>query len=152
PALPDHPGGTGDGGRSHALPAATAKRLIGSVGSWVVYPVLFAVYPVLALFARNAREVKTIELAAILGWAILGSLGTWLLFALLLRDGRRAGLVTALAVLLFFTFDLVLGPMEQLRARLGQLWVRGWGSTTDPLWVIVPELILLGGFAFGVVP
>src|SRR5947207_9593536 len=107
-ALLDHPCGARDGSRADALPAAPAGRLIGWVGRWAVHPVLFAAYPILALFAQNAGEVRTAELTSLLSWAVLGSLTAWLVFAMLLRDGRKAGLIASLAVVLFFTVDRVL--------------------------------------------
>src|SRR5207237_10745548 len=105
--------GAGDGHRADALPAAPAGRLISSAGRWAVHPLLFAAYPLLALFAQNAREVRTAELAALLGWALVGSLAVWLLLGLLLRDGRQAALVASLAVVLFFTVDRVLVAVQR---------------------------------------
>src|SRR4051794_2416835 len=117
-AFLDHPRGAGDGRRANALPAAPAGRLIGSVGSWAVHPALLAAHPIRALFAQNAREVRPAELTALLGGALLGSLAVWLLFALLLRDGRKAGLIASLAVVLFFTVDRALEPVQRLVRHL----------------------------------
>src|SRR5262245_2993021 len=94
-AFLNHTGGAGDGSRADALPAAPSRRLIGALGSWVVHPFLLAMYPILALFAQNAREVRAVELGALLGWVLAGSVTTWILLALLLRDGRQAGLVVS---------------------------------------------------------
>jgi hypothetical protein len=103
------------------------------------------------LFAQNAQEVPSVNLARLLGWALLGSLGTWLLFALFLRDGRKAGLVTSVAVVLFFTVDQLMPPFNHLVAEVSRLWLPTRGRPMDRLWVVVPEVVLLLGFAFLVV-
>jgi hypothetical protein len=145
--LLDHPGGAGDEVGTDALPDAAPGRLIHSIGAWVVHPLFFAVYPILALFAQNAREVRAGELAALLLAAILGVSGTWLLFALLLRDVRKAGLVASLAVLLFFTFGRLKEPVNAIASVLSSLWIHYAVLNIDALWIIIPEVILLVAFA-----
>ena len=63
---------------------------------------------------RSARR----ELTALLFYAILGVSGTWLLFALLMRDIRKAGLVASLAVLPFFTFGHMREPANLIARRI----------------------------------
>jgi hypothetical protein len=103
------------------------------------------------MFAQNAGEVRSVDLAAVLGWAVLGSLGTLLLFALLLRDARKAALVTSLAVGFFFTVDRVEELVRIVLVELSGFWIQASVPTVDPLWVVVPELALLGVFAFRIV-
>ena len=126
--------------------------MIGSLGSWVVHPFLLAMYPILALFARNAREVRAVELGALLGWALAGSVAAWLLLARLLKDGRKAGLVVSLGVVLFFTLDGVVAGARPMVRYLDTFWVRNVHKKVDPLWVVIPEAMLLGWFAWQVVP
>src|SRR5262249_23481209 len=150
--LLDHTRGAGDGGRADALPAASPRPLIGSLGSRVVHPFLLAMYPILALFAQNAREVRAVELGALLGWALAGSAAAWLLLARLLKDGRKAGLVVSLGVVLFFTLDGVVAGARPMVHYLDTFWVRNRHKEVDPLWVVIPEVMLLGWFAWQVVP
>ncbi|MGP0068545.1 MAG: hypothetical protein ACLQGP_33715 [Isosphaeraceae bacterium] len=121
--------------------------MIRSIGAWVVHPFLLAVYPILALFAQNAREVRAGELASLLLYAILGVTATWLLFGLLLRDIRKSGLVTSLAVLLFFTFGRVREPANQIAVLLSKLWVTVTVLDLDTVSIVIPEVVFLGAFA-----
>jgi len=126
--------------------------VIGSLRSWVVHPFLLAMYPILALFAQNAREVRAVELGALLGWAVSGSLAAWLLLALLLRDARKAGLVVSLGVVLFFTLGWVVAISEPAIDYLDTFWVGNLHGALDPRWVVLVEALLLGWFAFRVLP
>jgi hypothetical protein len=146
-ALLDHPGGAGDQVGANALPDATPAGLIRSIGRWVIHPAIFAAYPILALFAQNAREVRVGVVATLILYAILGVAVTWLLFGLLMRDIRKAGLVASLAVLLFFTFERVREPANRIAAFLSQIWVTYAILDLDTIWIAIPEVILLGLFA-----
>ncbi len=117
------------------------------MGNWVVHPFVFAVYPILALFAQNAREVRLVELSTLVAYALVGVAGTWLVFGLVLRDLRRAGLVASLAVMLFFSFGSVRGPANQIAAYLSGLWVTYTILDLDTVWIVIPEAIFLGAFA-----
>ena len=72
---------------------------------------------------------------------------TWLLFGLLLRDIRKAGLVASLSVLLFFTFGRVREPANQIAASLSKLWVTVTVQDLDTVWIVIPEVVFLGVFA-----
>jgi hypothetical protein len=116
-----------------------------------IYPLLFAAYPILALFAQNAGEVRAIELVELLALAVAGTVVTWLVFALLLKDVAKAALVLAVAILMFYTLDRLIEPTREWIFYMSTFWVkRAWGSVS-PLWILVPEVFLLCGFAFGVV-
>jgi hypothetical protein len=118
--------------------------VIGSLRSWVVHPFLLAMYPILALFAQNAREVRGVELGALLGWAVFGSMAAWFLLALLLRDARKAGLVVSLGVVLFFTLGWVVAISEPAIDYLDTFWVGNLHGALDPRWVVLVEALLLG--------
>ena len=146
-ALLDHPVGAGDRIGADALPDAPKGGLIRSIGGWVFHPFLFAAYPILALFAQNAREVRTGELATLLLFAMAGVAGTWLIFAPLLRIARKAGLVASLVVLLFFTFSQVQEPANRIAAYLTWIWVPTTVEGLDTVWIVITEVLLLGAFA-----
>jgi hypothetical protein len=148
----NHIVGAGDGSRADALPAAPSRRLIGWLGSWVVHPFLLALYPILALFGQNAREVRVGELGALVGWTVVGSMAAWLVLTLLLKNGRQAGLVVCLGVILFFTVDGAIAIVASTLTYLETLWVPGRRVSVNPLWVVIPEALLLGWFAWRVVP
>ena len=111
------------------------------------HPFLFAAYPVLALFAQNAREVRLMGAVRLLCIALLATLTLGLVLSLILRDVRKAGLVTSLSALLFFTFDIVKPAADPAVTWLRRLWVF---RTFDhsPAWVVIPELVLLALSAY----
>jgi hypothetical protein len=70
----------------------------------VLQPVLFAILPVLFLYAHNIRELSLDQLILPLIIAISVSLVLWLVLRLTLRDGTRAAVVGSLFWIWFFSF------------------------------------------------
>jgi hypothetical protein len=109
---------------------------------WVWHPFLFAAYPVLSLFAQNAREVRLMGASKLMCIVLLATLTLVVVLSLILRDVRKAGLVTSLAALLFFTFDLVKSAVNPAVTWLVGLWVlRHYDHSL--FWVVIPELVVL---------
>ena len=83
----------------------------------IFHPILFAVFPILALYAHNAGQVpasvvwRPLAVTVALALILLGLLG------IALRNWRKAGLLSSLVVFLFFSYG-------HFRAALGE-W--GWG-------------------------
>jgi hypothetical protein len=69
-----------------------------------IYPFLLAIYPIFALWNFNVTYVDlgSAFRALVITLAVTALL--WLLLKLLLRSGARAGLLTTLAMLLFFSY------------------------------------------------
>ncbi len=109
----------------------------------MIHPLLFAIYPILALFVQNSREVRVAELRSPLFFAVLGVSAIWLLFGLLMRDFRKAGLVASLGVAFFFTVSQAMGPANALAGILSEFWVNNAFPDIDRLWVVIPEWIVL---------
>ncbi|HUH08086.1 MAG TPA: sulfatase-like hydrolase/transferase [Egibacteraceae bacterium] len=106
---------------------------IGGLRSIPVHPVLFAVFPVLFLFAQNVEETPTADVAAPLALAALGA-GTALGAAFaLLKDARRAAIVVSPLVLAFFSFGHVRRTLEESRFQ-PQV---GRGIALLGLWVVL---------------
>jgi hypothetical protein len=87
---------------------AQAARRVDGVGSTVPFhPLLFAAYPVLRLYAANVTEVEAVDivvpLVVVVGLTLAG-LGV---LTLLLRDVRRAAIITSAVVLPVMLFGLV---------------------------------------------
>jgi hypothetical protein len=72
-----------------------------------IHPVLFAAFPVLTLYARNADEVPLRDLALPLVFAMALGLAVFLLLRRLLHDTIRAGIATSAILLLFFSYGHV---------------------------------------------
>lgn len=72
--------------------------------SLVLHPFLFAVYPVLFLFAKNIEHFLLneifIPLAITIGFVLL----SWSLFSLVLKNKEKAGLLVSLVLFLFFSY------------------------------------------------
>ena len=108
---------------------------------------MFAAYPVLSLFAQNAREVRLMDVSKLMGIVLLATLTLGLVFSLILRDVRKAGLVTSLAALFFFTLDLVKPAVDPAVTSLIGLWVFR-DSVHSPAWAVIPEIVLLALAAY----
>ena len=82
----------------------------------VIHPFLFAIFPVLFLFAHNVGQVSFSEIllptAIVLGFTLL----LLLLFRLILRDSKKAGIVVSILLILVFSyghaFNLIRGGGE----------------------------------------
>ncbi len=108
---------------------------------------MFPAFPILALFAQNAREVRAIELVSLLAVAVAVAGVLWLVFGLLLKDAAKGALVVAAAIVMFYTVDRLMEPTENLLTYLSTFWIERKQGPVNPLWIVVPELGLLCGFA-----
>jgi hypothetical protein len=101
---------------------------------FVLHPLLFAVFFVLALYSYNVGEVSPSEvvlpLTIVLGFALL----VLLLSRLLIGNARRAGLAASIFLVLFFSYGHVSGAVED------------WGFTYKVLLPIWGVLIIGGIF------
>lgn len=71
---------------------------------YVIYPILWGIFPVVYLYANNVDQVKIYEIFRSLIAFTLFTVLIFLLFRFILRDWHRAGMMTTLALLLFFSF------------------------------------------------
>ncbi len=101
---------------------------------FVVHPLLFAVFPILALYAYNVAEVSPSEIVLpttiVLGSTVL----LLLLCGFILRNLRKAGIVVSIFLVLFFSYGHVANAVE------------GWGidyKVLLPLWSL---LIIFGAY------
>lgn len=71
----------------------------------VIHPFLFAIFPVLFLFAHNIRlfDVRVV-LVPMAATVCLASL-SWLVLSFVLADKKKAGLIVSLLFLLFFSYE-----------------------------------------------
>ncbi|MGD8603351.1 MAG: hypothetical protein PVF49_02145, partial [Anaerolineales bacterium] len=78
----------------------------------ILFPFLFAVYPVLALLAHNLGQINSGDaLRPIMATLIATSL-LFLLTGWLYKDWRKAGLITALVLIEFFSYGHVYRALE----------------------------------------
>ena len=134
---------TPDAGTVESSSIAASRRF----GRWPVHPILLAVFPILALFAQNAGQVRMSDPIRVVAGALVGTIAVWLVLGALLKDARKAALGASAAVLLFFTFEFVLGWVEQLFTSISTYWVRG-RTVIQPAVVLAPEVLLLVGLVY----
>jgi hypothetical protein len=79
----------------------------------VLHPFLLAVLPVLFLYAHNIGELSPDKLAWPVGIVVVASVALWAVLAFALRDGIRAGLISSVVWVSFFSF----GHLYRLLAR-----------------------------------
>jgi len=70
----------------------------------VIHPLLFAIYPILFLFARNIGQFSTIVIVVPILAVICFTLLFWLLVNFLYKDRLKSGLIVSLFLCLFFSF------------------------------------------------
>lgn len=119
----------------------STKRWV-ALGNWVFHPFLLALYPILALFAQNVREVRSVDLARLLVSVLLATLAGWFVLALATSNLRKGGLLASAALFLFFTTDITAGILSKSLFRLSTWWVQKV-IEVDPKVVITMEVLLL---------
>jgi len=100
----------------------------------VVHPLLFAVFPILALYAYNVAEVAPAEIVLPTAIVLGTTLFLLLLSGVLLRNLKKAGILLSIFLVFFFSYGHVANAVE------------GWGVTYKillPVWVL---LIVCGAY------
>lgn len=100
-----------------------------------IYPLLLGIYPLLALLANNIGQVRlTAGLrAGLISLAL--SAGLYWVFSRIFKSNQRGAVLTALALVLFFSYGHVYGWLEGMGSFLGR------HRYLAPLW----GLLLAGG-------
>jgi len=101
---------------------------------------LFALYPILSLWAYNFEVMQPVEVVRPIFISVLGTLLLLLIIRLLSKSWLLAGLLTTLVVLLFFTYGHVFGMVSSF-PEVGDLL--GRHRILGPLWFV---LLMVGGF------
>ena len=110
------------------------------INSPALHPLLFAISPVLALWATNSDRMRSIEVVLPLTLSVICSLILLLLLRLILRSCLKAGLLTSLAVLLFFSYGHIFGVLKALPGIGAQA---GRHRYLAPLWILI---LPVGGY------
>jgi hypothetical protein len=74
---------------------------------FVIHPIFFAIYPILALYAYNIDQVFLEEIWRSLFWSVGITIALFLVLRIITRDWERAGLICSLALALFFSYGHV---------------------------------------------
>jgi hypothetical protein len=101
------------------------------------YPLLFAIYPVLALLAHNIDQIKASAALRALTASLVGAVLLWLLLRLILKDWDKAALLTTLLWMLFFTYGHIYHSLE---ANPVMGMTLGRHRLLIPLWLLIAAL------------
>jgi len=114
--------------------------------SIVIHPFLFAVFPILFVFAYNIDQfpaaVTLLPMAVAVG--VAGVL--WFGLSLVLKDKRKAGFVVSLFFLLFFSYENLFEATKGLIARTD--WIESSLVRLGVSAVAVRQFVLLASGAF----
>jgi len=95
--------------------------------SFVIHPFLFAIFPVLFLFAHNVGQVSFSEIllptAIVLGFTLL----LLLLSGLILKNSKKAGIVVSIFLVLFFSYGHIYEAIGWWRIKPRYLLL-SWGT------------------------
>ncbi|MDR3577309.1 MAG: hypothetical protein P4L50_25895 [Anaerolineaceae bacterium] len=72
-----------------------------------LHPLLFAILPLLSLWSANYDKLTPIDVFSAFFLSIVLAVIIYILFARILKNGKKAGLLTTLILLLFFTYGHV---------------------------------------------
>lgn len=93
---------------------------------WPLHPLLFAIYPALALLAHNRHEAKLVWVLPPLVISILIAAVLWALAAGFVQDRARSALLASLTIILFFGFGHIAAKLH------------GWtGASAEVIGVLV---------------
>jgi len=84
-------------------------------GPVVFYPLLFAAFPILFLYAYNIIETPASQLWLPLGVSVAAALVLWAVLSLILRSLSKAGLATAIFLVFFFSYGRLYEVLENSR-------------------------------------
>jgi hypothetical protein len=73
-----------------------------------IHPVLFAVFPILALYAHNIDQVPFVQILRPLGLALAATLAVWAVLTLLTRNVRKAAAAASIIALPYFSYGHIL--------------------------------------------
>ncbi|GAI10858.1 unnamed protein product, partial [marine sediment metagenome] len=99
----------------------------------VIHPFLFAIFPILFLFAYNIDEVPATDLLLPILVVITGTLILFFLLRLITKNYNKSGIITAYLLILFFSYGHISQLISQIAYPtigyvnrtliLGSLWV-----------------------------
>lgn len=120
------------------------------MGSVVLYPFLLAVFPILSLYSDHIDETAMTDPVRPVLAVLVGTMAAWLGFLALTRNARKAGIMTALGVLMFWTYIPLREAVDSTplaAAMPGARWMlpAAWVA----LFAALAALILRSGWADG---
>ena len=101
---------------------------------FVFHPLLFSVYPILTLYSYNIDQVHFGEIQRSLIITLSSTVISLLILQIVLRDWKRASLITSLIIILVFTYGHVYQSLEG-KSIMG-IWI-GRADYLAALWAVI---------------
>ena len=80
----------------------------------IIHPFLFAIFPILALYTRNARQVPlSLDIGLLLILPLISSLILFLFMKLLIKDPYRGAFLVSMIIMWFFSFGRIAEKLKQ---------------------------------------
>ena len=96
------------------------------IGRWLVFPILFALYPILHLYATNVAQVSVTSVLPVLTLSVVTTIGVLMLSRRILGDDVKAALFAGLLVVVFFSYAHFYSISRVIAARfVGVAWASG---------------------------
>jgi len=106
------------------------------------YPFLFAVFPILSLYAYNLEETPFTHIFLPLLFAIAGTVALFFGLALLVKDKRKAALLSAWILALFFSYGHAQDIIFPLKGNISPIQNFILLGVWSVLWIVGSLLIL----------
>jgi hypothetical protein len=103
-------------------------------GPVVFYPLLFAAFPILFLYAYNINETSASQMWLPLAISVAAALVLWATLSLILRSLAKAGLATAIFLLFFFSYGRFYDALET------------WGAFVPKHAYLLPGMLFFWGY------
>ena len=81
---------------------------------WKIHPFLFAVFPIIFLFAINPDYVSAEEIILPILASLLAAFSLWVFLSFILKNKHKSGLIVSLGLFLFFSYGHFYNLFENL--------------------------------------
>ena len=112
--------------------------------TFIIHPILFAIFPILFLYSHNIGQLSIVSFSEILmliaimiGFTIIAMVLLWLI---LKKDSRKAGIVVSIFLVLFFSYGRIYDPIKGF--KIGNFIIGGHRYLLA-VWLI---LFILGAY------
>ncbi len=85
----------------------------------ILYPFLFSIFPVFFLYAHNIKETRLSQIFPSLVFSLIFCLFLWGISLWILKNKAKAGIVTSVFILIFFSFGHICDQLSYLSLGLG---------------------------------
>ena len=82
--------------------------------SLIIHPFLLSIFPIIALFSSNVRELSFQEMFLPMVLILLFTTGIWILLRYILKNGRKSAFIISLSLVLFFSYGYLYNLIDNV--------------------------------------